>query len=145
MVAVLVERMLPTALANDAQQNLLTWMHMRIAVIRLVWILGRIVGVHVIGHGASVDQEVRRVIGLSRDVETAPRSSRVTGACCSDLCQGLGVNVGIHLGKLEEIFPVVASLGMVVGGRRKPEIRFFPVAFCHSVLSSKIPRVRRAY
>src|SRR5260370_40019908 len=35
MVAVLVERMLPTALSDGANQDLLAWMHMRIAVIGL--------------------------------------------------------------------------------------------------------------
>ena len=41
-----------------------------------------------------------------------------------DLRQCLAVNVGIHLGELEQVFPVVAALGVVVGGRRQPEIGF---------------------
>src|ERR1700732_4414071 len=116
MVAVLVERMLPPALADNAQQYLFTWMHMGIAVIGLVRILERIVGVHVVGHGASVNHEVCGMIGLSRDLEAASRSSSraVTQRC--DLRQCLAMNDGIHFGELEQVFPVVAALGVIVGG-----------------------------
>ncbi len=70
MIAVLVERMLPASLADDAQQNLLARMHVRIAVVRLVRILGRVVRIHVIRHRAAIDQEISRMIRLGRDVET---------------------------------------------------------------------------
>ena len=75
MVGVLVERMLPAALADGANQRQLARMHVRIAVVGLVRILGRIVGVHDVGHGAAVDQEVRGMVGLGRDIQTASRSS----------------------------------------------------------------------
>ena len=32
------------------------------------------------------------------------------------------MNVGIHLRELEQVFPVVAAFGVVVGSRRKAEI-----------------------
>ena len=67
VVAVLVERMLPASLADDPQQNLLAGMHVRIAVVGLVRILDGVVRIHVIGHRASVDHEVRRMVGLGRN------------------------------------------------------------------------------
>jgi len=60
VVAMFVERMLPAALADDAQQHLLAWMHVRIAVVRLVGVLWGIIRVHVVGHRASVDHKIRR-------------------------------------------------------------------------------------
>src|ERR1700757_736961 len=60
VVAMLVERMLPSALADDAQQYQFARMHVRIAVVGLVRILRGIVWVHVVRHRASVDQEIRR-------------------------------------------------------------------------------------
>ena len=75
MVRVLVERVLPPALANRADQGQLARMHVRIAIIGLVRILGRIVGVHQVGHRAAVNQKVGRVIGLGWDLETASRGS----------------------------------------------------------------------
>ncbi len=69
VVGVLVEGMLPAALADDAQQHQFARMHVRVAVVGLVRILGRIVGVHVVGHRAAVDQEVRGMVGLGRNFE----------------------------------------------------------------------------
>jgi len=66
MVAVLVERMLPAALADDAQQHLLAWMHVRIAVVGLVRILEGIVRVHVVRHRAPINQEICRMVRLGR-------------------------------------------------------------------------------
>ena len=96
MVAMLVERMLPAALADDAQQHLLAWMHVRIAVVRLVRILHGIVRVHVVGHGAPVNQEICRMVRLGRDVETASGSSSHTSSLCRNLHLCLAVNDGIH-------------------------------------------------
>src|SRR5258706_62103 len=76
VVAVLVEGMLPTALANDAQQYLFTWMHVRIAVVRLVRILGCIVRIHIVWHGAPVDHEIRRMVGFGWDGEAAAHGAR---------------------------------------------------------------------
>ena len=74
MVGVLVERMLPAALADGADQRQLAWMHVRVAVIGLVGILGRIVRVHEIRHRAPVDQEVGGVVRLGRDIrDCSPR------------------------------------------------------------------------
>src|ERR1700694_5125440 len=101
MVAMLVERMLPPTLADDAQQDLLAWMHVRIAVIGLVRIFSGVVRVHVVGHGPSVNQEVRGMVRLGRNVEAASRSASHTTSGCRDLLQSLRVNIGIHLGKLE--------------------------------------------
>src|SRR5467141_1920558 len=53
----------------------------------------------------------------------------------SDLCQRLGVNGGIHLGKLEQVYAVVASLGVVVSGGRQAEITFTMRAFRSEVAS----------
>ena len=44
-----------------------------------------------------------------------------------DLRQRLAVNVGIHLGELEQVLAVIAAPGMIVGGVRQPEIRFWQV------------------
>src|SRR5437773_837668 len=96
MVAVFVERMLPAALADDAQQHLLAWMHVRIAVVGLVGILHGIVRVHVVRHGAPVNQEIGRMVRLGRDVETASRSSSDTSSPCRNLRLCLVMNVGIH-------------------------------------------------
>ncbi len=49
-------------------------MHVRIAVVGLVRILGRVVGVHQVGHGASVDQEVGGMVRLGLYVETASQA-----------------------------------------------------------------------
>src|SRR3984893_19096126 len=39
------------------------------------------------------------------------------------------MNEGIHVEELEQVFPVVAALGVIVGGMRQTEIRFTPVRF----------------
>src|SRR6266576_5467484 len=135
MVTMLVERMLPAALADDAQQHLLTRMHVRIAVVRLVGILEGIVRIHVVGHRASVNHVVRGKVRLSRDFEAAPRSASHASAPCRNLLLCLAVNSGIHLRELEEIFAVVTGLRVVVGGARQGVIRFTPVRLRSSVLS----------
>ena len=76
VVAVLVEGMLPATLTDDPQQHLLARMHVRIAVVGLVRVLDRVVRIHVIGHRAPVDHEVRRVVGLGRDVAGCSRPRR---------------------------------------------------------------------
>src|SRR5437879_2684632 len=96
VVAMLVERMLPAALADDAQQHLLAWMHVGIAVVGLVRILEGIVRVHVVGHGAPVNQEICRMVRLGRDVETASGSSSHTSSLSRNLQWCLDVNDGIH-------------------------------------------------
>src|SRR4029077_10778040 len=75
MVGVLVEWMLPASLADDAKQNLLTWVHVRIAIVRLVRILRGVIRVHVVRHRTSIDHEVRRMVRLSWNVEAASRCS----------------------------------------------------------------------
>jgi hypothetical protein len=78
VVRVLVERMLPTSLPDNPQQDLLAWMHMRVSVVGLVGIFGGVIGIHVIGHRAAVDHEVGRMIRLSRNHETAAHGTRCT-------------------------------------------------------------------
>ena len=114
VVAMLVKRMLPAALTDDAQQRQLARMHVRIAVVRLVRILLRVVRIHVIGHRASVDHEVRGMVGLGRHVETASRRPGGAGSSRGDLRKCLRVNIGIQLGELEQVLAVVASVGVVV-------------------------------
>ena len=109
-----MERMLPPALANDAEQDLLAGMQVRIAVIGLVRVLRRVVGIHVVGHGAAVDHEVRRVVGLGGNLETASSGTRRASSFRRDLGESLAVNARVHLGELEEVFPVVAGLVVVV-------------------------------
>jgi len=106
-------------------------MHVRIAIIGLVRILGAIIGVHVVGHRTPVNQKVRGMVWLGRNLKTASRSrgpSRAGGGPhrVIDLRQRCIVNLGIHLGELEKILAVVAGLGMIVGGLREPEIGFMP-------------------
>ena len=62
MISMLMERMLPAPLPDDSQQHQLAWMHMRIAVIGLMRILGCVVRIHVVWHGPAVNHEIRRVI-----------------------------------------------------------------------------------
>src|SRR6202035_3250039 len=71
-----------------------------------------------------VDQEIRGMIRLGRDVEAASSSPSYAASRCRNLRQCLPVNVGIHLGPLEQVFPVVVGLAMVVGVVREPEIIF---------------------
>src|SRR5256885_16240067 len=89
MVTMLVERMLPPALADDAQQHLLTRMHVRIAVVGLVGILEGIVRIHVVGHRASVNHVVRGNVRLGRDFEAAPWSASHASAPCRNLLRCL--------------------------------------------------------
>src|ERR1700686_3443097 len=74
MVGMLVERVLPPALADGTDQGQFARMHMRIAVVGLMGILSRKVGVHEIGHRAAVNQEVGWMVGLRRDTESATGS-----------------------------------------------------------------------
>jgi len=71
VIGVFMERMLPSTLADDAQQDFLTWVHMGVAIVGLMWILNAIVGVHIIRHGASVDHEVGRMVGLGWNLKAA--------------------------------------------------------------------------
>src|SRR5436305_13468296 len=110
-------------------------MHVRIAVVRLMGILNGVVRIHVIRHGASVDHEIRGVIGLSRDLETASWKASSAAHSYLDLRLSLGMDVRIHFGELEQVFPVVTSLGVVVGSSRKAEIIFTPVRLGTGVVS----------
>ena len=133
MVRVLVERMLPSALPNDAQEHLLARMHVRVPVVGLMRILGRIIGVHIVRHRTPVDHEVRGMVRFRRDLKTA--SSAAGGAIASrrDLRQSLIVNVRVHLGELKKVLPVIAGLGMIVGRLRQPKIGFIPRRFRNQV------------
>ena len=114
VIAVLVERMLPSALSNNAHQGQFARMHVGIAVVRLVGVLLGVVGIHVIRHGPPVDHEVRRMIGLCRNSQTASRISRlaVSRGCNLRFC--LPMNARIDLGELEQIFAVVAGVRVVI-------------------------------
>src|SRR5207237_10636005 len=80
--------------------------------------------------GAAVEQEVRGVEWVGGAVRTAAHGARRAVSSGGDLRQRLVVNVGIHLGELEQVFPVVAAPGVVVRGRRQPKITLMPVSFC---------------
>src|SRR5437660_2501260 len=112
MISVLVERMLPTALANGANQDLLARMHMRIGVIGPVRILGPIVSIHEVGHRAAINEEVSGMVRLSRDLELASRIGSYAAILCCDLRQCRAVNIRVHFCPLGQVFPVVASLGV---------------------------------
>ena len=135
VVAVLVERMLPASLADDAQKNLFARMHVRIAVVGLMGILNSVVWIHVIRHGAAVDHEVRRMVRLGRNRETACRIGSDATSLCLDLRFCLRMNVRIHLGELEQIFAVVAASGVVVGRMREPEIILTPEPLRNDIVS----------
>ena len=111
MIAVLVERMLPAALADDPQQDQLAGMHVRIAVVGLVRILAGVVRIHVVRHGAAVDHEVGRVIRLGRDVQLQPARSVQAQLASLATCLGLAMNPGIDFGELEQILAVIAGVG----------------------------------
>src|SRR6266576_4919536 len=113
-----MEGMLPAPLADNSQQYQLAWMHMGIAVIGLVRILRSIVWVHVIRHGTSVNHVISGMIILGSDVH----ASGASGAPLARLLFRLLVDLRIHLGELEEIFPVVAGRSMVIRRRRQPVI-----------------------
>src|SRR5882762_10167039 len=134
VVAVLVEGVLHAALADDAQKDQLTWMEVRIAVVRLMGVLGSVVGVHVIRHGAPVDQEIDRMVRLGRDIEAASGSSSHAGAAGRYLLFRIAVNDGIHFGKLEQVFAVVAGFSVVVGRMRQTEVGFVPESLCSYVV-----------
>src|SRR5207248_5746231 len=76
---------------------------------------------------SDLDQEVGRVVGLSLYVETTSRTTDRAVGPRRHLRLRLAVNPGIHLGPLEQIFPVVATPGVIVGSLREPEVRFSPV------------------
>ena len=98
---------------DHPQQHQLARMHMRVAVVRLVRILRRVVGIHVVRHRAPVDHEVSGKVGLGRDADDAARVLPCRAAArCS--CLRPGGESGIHFGKLEQILAVVAGCGVVV-------------------------------
>src|SRR6266403_6012649 len=97
----LMERMLPATLADDSQERQLARMHVRVAVVRLVRILRRVVRVHIIRHRATVDHEVRGNVRLGRDAQTTSRSASRAGPSCQDLLFCRAMNPGIYLGELE--------------------------------------------
>src|SRR6267142_6724086 len=101
-------------------------MQVRIAIVRLMGVLRSVVGVHEVRYGAPVDQEINGMVRLGRDVEAA--SGSPSGACTQGrhLLLRLAVNDGIHFGKLEQVFPVVAGLSVVIGRMRQTEIGFLP-------------------
>src|SRR3979490_1716807 len=82
------------------------------------------------------------MVRLGRDIQTASVSPSCAVTRNVDLRQCLGVNVGIYLGELEQVFPVVASLGVVVGGHSQPEITF--LSQTGSLLSVQIRNSRIA-
>ena len=114
MIPVLVKRMLPAALSDDPKQNQFAWMHVRIAVVRLVRILDRIISVHVIGHGAAVDHEVRGMVGLRDYVHAA--GSNAGRARLRGLFFGLTMDLRIDLSELEQILAVVTAACQIVRG-----------------------------
>src|SRR5205814_3479882 len=69
--------------------------------------------------------------------ETASRSSSHTSSPCRNLRLCLVMNVGIHLGELEQIFSIVTTLGVIVSGMCQAEIGFAPVRFRSQVGSSQ--------
>src|SRR3954453_14337269 len=104
--------MLPAPCADYPQQNLFTRMHVRISIVGLVRILISVVGIHVVGHGPSVDHEIHRTIRFG-NYGHAPRGhANWTSFSC--LILGLLMNQWINLGKLEEVFAVIAARGCVV-------------------------------
>src|ERR1700722_17733961 len=88
-------------------------MHVRVAVVGLQRILTGIVGIHVIGHGAAVDQEIRRVVGLGCDHHAAGG----LGARERCLLFRLAMDARIHFGELEQVLAVVAGCGIIVRSR----------------------------
>src|SRR6202171_6353780 len=97
-------------------------MHVGIAVVGLVGIRGSIVGVHVVRHGAAVDQEIGRMIIFGRHRTHVGGTSDAGGRNALGDGLGLGVDLGIHFGELEQVFPVVAGFPIVVSGSREPGI-----------------------
>ncbi len=119
VVAVLVERMLPATRADDTQQRELARVHVRVAVVRLVRILRHVGPVHVVGHRAAVDHEIRGKVGLGRHVQGTSGG----GSAGRHLLFRFAVHPQVHLGELEQVFPVVAGTRVVVGGVRQPIVK----------------------
>ena len=80
MIGVFVEGMLPAALANDPQENLLARVHVRVSIVGLMGVFRRIVRIHVIRHGTAVDHEVGRAVGLGGDAQAASYRAGHAGA-----------------------------------------------------------------
>jgi len=132
VVAVLVERVLPTTLADDPQERQLAWMHVRIAVVGLVRILDGVLRVHVVGHRAAVDHEICGVVGsvgtlrLHPGVPATQPFAAVTWASAWCGCW-------VHLGELEQVLAVVTGLRVVVGRRGQPEVALTPAGLRRQV------------
>src|SRR5579862_1473470 len=128
VIRVLMEWVLPMPLSDYAQEHEITRMHVRVAVVRLIWVIRSVVGIHVVRHGAAVDQEVRGVIRLYRDSESGRARQRGSGIGRSAIGDGLyllfrlTVNAWIQLGPLEQILTVITCLRMIVGSGCKAEI-----------------------
>src|ERR1017187_2078716 len=69
------------------------------------------------------------MVRFGRYLETASWNSSGAVSRRGHLRLGLNVDAGIDLAELEEILTVVASLRMIVCGRRKPEVLLTPVLF----------------
>src|SRR5579883_450462 len=65
MIRMFVKWVLPAPLPNDTQQDEVPRVHVRISVVGLVGIVGRVIWIHVVRHGTPVDQEIGWVIGLN--------------------------------------------------------------------------------
>src|SRR5215469_7792538 len=133
-----MEGVLPASLADGADEQQFTRMNMRVGVVGLMRILAREIGIHQIGHGTTVDQEVRRMVRLGLYVEAASHSHLTRTTSCSgclDLRLDLAVNSGIHLGPLEQVFPVVAAAWVVVGSVRQAEVAFLDSRMCETARS----------
>ena len=132
VVGVLVERVLPAPRSDHAHQHLIERVHVWVAVVGLVRIVGRVVRIHGVRHRAPVDQVVARVIRLGRHRQGGGRArhagdrvGRARRAGCDrlDLRFGLRVDGGVDLAELEQVLAVVAGGRMVVGRGRQPELR----------------------
>ena len=123
MVAVLVERMLPVSLSDDPDQDQVSRVHVGVSVVGLVRVVGCVGRVHVVRHGAPIDEEVRRMVRLGLDIECGGTD---TGG--RTVCDGLYlvfcllVDVRIQLHPLGEVFAVVAGLRVVIGGGCEPKV-----------------------
>jgi len=68
-----------------ADQRQLARMHVRVAVVGLVRVLGRVVGVHQVGHGAPVGSEVSGMVRLGLYVQVHPGFVAVVAAHAATL------------------------------------------------------------
>jgi len=100
--------MLEAPLPDDTDKDHVPGMHVGVAVVRLVRIVRRVVRVHVVRHGAPVNHEVGRVIGLRLDIERG-RGRSADSLRRPHLLFRLPVNLGVHLAPLEQVFAVVAG------------------------------------